>query len=138
MVAWDFSMDPVWSTILHAWVWRDGGPYFGVPISNFVGWFFSVYIIFQFFALYLRSPSSTVISLPRAYWTVAIVFYAISAAGNLLLLIPHSGLSVVSDPSGIQWRVASITAATTLISVFVTGAFCAIAWAGLPDSNSGA
>jgi putative membrane protein len=37
MVAWDFSMDPVWSTILHAWVWRDGGPYFGVPISNFVG-----------------------------------------------------------------------------------------------------
>ena len=38
MMAWDLAMDPVWSTIVHAWIWRDGGAYFGVPISNFLGW----------------------------------------------------------------------------------------------------
>ncbi len=35
MTAWDLSMDPVWADIDHAWVWRDGGLYYGVPISNF-------------------------------------------------------------------------------------------------------
>lgn len=135
MVAWDLSMDPVWSTILHAWIWRDGGAYFGVPISNFVGWFFTVYLIFQLFALYLRSRSSTIMLLPHTYWNLAIVFYAISAAGNLLLLIPHPGLYIVSDPTGTQWPVAGITAATALISIFVMGAFSAIAWARLRDSD---
>jgi len=38
MTAWDLSMDPVWAEIYHAWVWRDGEAYYGVPISNFFGW----------------------------------------------------------------------------------------------------
>lgn len=37
MVAWDLSMDPIWSTIVHGWIWRQGGAYFGVPLSNFLG-----------------------------------------------------------------------------------------------------
>src|SRR5580693_5579665 len=28
MVAWSFSQDPVWSTILHLWIWQQGGAYF--------------------------------------------------------------------------------------------------------------
>ena len=52
MVAWDLSTDPVlWSTIMHAWIWRDGGAYFGVPVSNFLGWYLTVYVIYQCFAL---------------------------------------------------------------------------------------
>jgi uncharacterized membrane protein len=128
MAAWDFAMDPVWSTVLHAWIWRDGGIYFGVPISNFIGWFLTVYLIFQLFALYVRRPSSTVSPLPHRYWNLAVLFYAVSAAGNLLLLLPHHGPSVVSDPTGAQWQVASITAATALVSVFVMGAFALLAW----------
>src|SRR5216684_1046291 len=31
MVAWDLSTDPVWSTIVHSWIWLQGGAYFGVP-----------------------------------------------------------------------------------------------------------
>ena len=46
MVAWDFSMDPVWATILHAWIWLQGGTYFGVPVSNFLGWYLTVYVIY--------------------------------------------------------------------------------------------
>jgi putative membrane protein len=51
MVAWDIAQDPVWSTFLHAWVWRDGGSWFGVPLSNFAGWYGTV------FAIYLLSQS---------------------------------------------------------------------------------
>src|SRR5438132_9114579 len=50
MVAWDFCLDPIASTINHAWIWKDGGGYFGVPFSNYLGWSFTVYIFFQLFA----------------------------------------------------------------------------------------
>lgn len=51
MVAWDLSMDPTWSLLDGAWIWQDGGRYFGVPVSNFFGWFFTGYIYYQAFAL---------------------------------------------------------------------------------------
>jgi len=57
MVMWDLSMDPHRATMLKAWIWEDGGAYFGVPFSNFLGWFLCVYTIFQLFALYQRSQS---------------------------------------------------------------------------------
>jgi uncharacterized membrane protein len=135
MVAWDVAMDPVWSTVLHAWIWRDGGIYFGVPISNFLGWFFTVYLIFQLFALYVRNRSTSVDPLPRNYWNLAILFYATSAAGNLLLLLPHHGPSVVSDPTGAQWQVAGITAATALASVFAMGVPALLAWTRSPQQR---
>jgi uncharacterized membrane protein len=133
MVAWDVAMDPVWSTVLHAWIWRDGGIYFGVPISNFLGWLFTAYVIFQLFALYVRKRSTSVNPLPRNDWNLAILFYATSAAGNLLLLLPRHSPSVVSDPTGAQWHVAGITAATAVASVFGMGAFALLAWVRFPQ-----
>src|SRR4029077_6601566 len=59
MVAWDFSMEPVWSTVLHGWIWVEGGAYFGVPVSNFLGWYLTVYVIFQCFAVYLRGRATS-------------------------------------------------------------------------------
>ncbi len=66
MVAWDFCMDPIWSTVLHAWIWRRGGSYFGVPVSNFLGWYLGVYVIFQLFAFYLSGRPGHLPSFARA------------------------------------------------------------------------
>ena len=129
MVAWDFSQDPVWSTILHLWIWQDGGAYFGVPVSNFLGWYLTVYVFYQLFALFLRGHSAGPGPLPTSYWHQAVLFYALSAAGNVLLIIPRVGLSVVSDPTGAQWRVSDITGTCTLVSIFTMGAFALFAWA---------
>jgi putative membrane protein len=138
MVSWDLAMDPVWSTIVRAWIWQDGGRYFGVPLSNFFGWFLTVYVFYQLFALYLRSRSTsinrphTATPLPTSYWNLPIIFYAVSAAGNLLLLIPQPGPAFVSDPSGVQWKVTTITAACALVSIFIMGAFSLFAWRKRP------
>jgi putative membrane protein len=131
VVAWDFSQDPVWSTILHLWIWRQGGVYFGVPVSNFLGWFLTVYVFFQLFALYLRGRSTNPRLLPASYWYQAILFYAASAAGNILLIIPRTGLSVVSDRSGREWKVSDIACACALASILTMGTFAALAWARL-------
>ena len=54
MCAWDLAMDPVWANIDHAWVWLDGGGYFGVPFSNYFGWLLTTWVFYQAFALWLR------------------------------------------------------------------------------------
>lgn len=136
MVAWDLSQDPVWSTILHGWVWVNGGAYFGVPVGNFLGWFFDVYIIYQLWALYLRGRPVIGNRLVPGYWEMAVLFYAAVAAGNVLQVIPRSGPSVVSDPTGAQWRVSDITGTCALVSIFTMGAFAALAWVRLMNQQA--
>lgn len=73
MVAWDLSQDPVWSTILHAWIWLQRGAYFGVPVTNFFGWYLTVYVMYQWFALYLRGRSINSKLMPFSYWLQALL-----------------------------------------------------------------
>jgi putative membrane protein len=132
MVAWDLSMDPVWSTMVHAWIWIGGGAWFGVPVSNFLGWFLAVYVIYQLFALYL---GDRLLDSP-GYSRLPVIFYGISAAGNLLLL-STAGPAVVTDALGMPWKVGSIVGASALISIFVMGAFTLLAWARLRENSHG-
>jgi hypothetical protein len=60
-----------------------------------------------------------------------LLFYAISAAGNLLLVVPRPGPSVVSDPTGKQWNVSDITGTCALVIIFTMGAFLLLAWSRL-------
>ena len=136
MVAWDFSQDPVWSTILHLWIWQQGGAYFGVPASNFFGWFLTVYVFYQLFALYLRGRSMKLEPLPPGYWHVAVLFYAVSAVGNILLALPLAGPSVVSDPTGALWRVSDITGTCALVSIFTMGVFAVMAGVRLSEQKA--
>ena len=136
MVAWDLCMDPVWATVVHAWIWQQGGAYFGVPVSNFLGWYLHVYILYQLFALYLRCRPTNRSPLPSGYWRLAVLFYGVSAAGNLLLVIPRPGFSLVTEPTGKEWQVSSITAACALASIFTMGAFALLAWIRLTGRDS--
>ncbi|MDF2691161.1 MAG: hypothetical protein K0S29_1016 [Gammaproteobacteria bacterium] len=34
----DLATDPLRSTVDQAWIWTNGGSYFGVPVHNFIGW----------------------------------------------------------------------------------------------------
>jgi uncharacterized membrane protein len=135
MVAWDLSQDPVWATILRCWIWLQGGAYFGVPVTNFLGWFLTVYIIYQLFTLYLRRRSSSIERSSLGYSYQALLFYAMSAAGNLLLLVHGPGLSIVSDPTGKQWYVSDITGTCALVTIFTMGAFVFLAWIRLLDQQ---
>jgi uncharacterized membrane protein len=126
MTAWDLSMDPVWADIDHAWVWRDGGPYYGVPISNFFGWFLTAYIFYQLFALYLRNR--VFMPLRTSHWRLAILFYAASAAGNLLVIAPVSLGGVFADAAGKHWMIPDILLASRVVSIFLMMPLSLIAW----------
>lgn len=88
MVFWDLCMDPLSSTIGSLWVWKNGGSYFGVPLQNYFGWFFVVFIFFQIFALYISKydEKQPEIFLSRSFWLEAASLYGIQ------------GLSQVASP----------------------------------------
>ena len=51
MTAWDLVVDPILSgPTVGAWVWERGGPYYGVPIQNYLGWMataFTIYLVYR-------------------------------------------------------------------------------------------
>jgi putative membrane protein len=136
MVAWDLAQDPVWGTALHGWVWLDGGPWFGVPISNYLGWYGTVFCIYLLFAFYLRRKPAQPIRATQIHGKAAILFYALSAAGNVCQVFGQPISDAVQDPTGQTWRVADITGASALVSIFVMGAFAVLAWIRLAQQKA--
>ena len=51
VTAWDLVVDPILSgPTVGAWVWERGGPYYGVPVQNYLGWIvttFTAYVLYR-------------------------------------------------------------------------------------------
>jgi len=123
MTAWDLAMDPTNSTIIHAWIWENGGGFFGVPLVNFLGWTFTVYLFMQVFALYLRARGP----LPAAKPDRAI-------AGDLQGVLLYAATTIsffarfstgvrgtVTDAVGATWRTGDIYETSVLLTVYGMG-----------------
>jgi len=121
MVAWDLSFDPLASTIGHNWIWLQGGNYFGVPFSNYLGWFLTVFVFFELFALYLqRQPVASSAAQPpsRGYWLLAVLFYGVIAAGIPLNILTQTANATVADAAGVLWRTRDIYVVCGLVCLF--------------------
>lgn len=136
MLAWDLSMEAVWSTVDQAWKWKNGGPFYGVPLSNFIGWYLTAYVFYQLFALYCRTKPLVPPPSSRSYWRAPILLYGVCALGNLLILRQPMAPSVLIDASGRQWRTMDILATGALISLFAMGPTALLGWLRLKKSES--
>lgn len=76
MVSLDLSFDPVFSNALGLWTWLGPTQYFGVPLSNFFGWFVASLTFFAVF--FFTSKRQTRASKP------AIVFYYLFGLDNVV------------------------------------------------------
>lgn len=121
MVVWDLCFDPTFSTIDHRWIWEQGGGYFGVPLTNYLGWFFTVYVFFQLFALYLRSRkvgSGEILVLPRSYFFQAVIMYAVTGLGFIVGYLVGGSNTPVTDAVGTVWRTANIYESAAIVSIY--------------------
>jgi putative membrane protein len=120
MMSWDLTFDPLSSTIYRSWTWKEGGPYFGVPVSNFSGWFLTAFLVMLAFAIYLRfgarNSHKDFMALPKWYWLAAVIAYGMMGLFPLTswLALPQAA---VTDPSGRTWMTEDICAALTLVSL---------------------
>jgi len=104
MVLWDLALDPTASTVERNWIWVEGGGFLGVPLSNYLGWFLTVFVFMQLFALYLRArgPANGAPQ-PKTYFLQAIAMYAIVALNFVLVYLAH-GSEPLTDAAGAPWR----------------------------------
>ncbi|MEZ5750804.1 MAG: carotenoid biosynthesis protein [Paracoccaceae bacterium] len=120
MVMWDLSMDPSRATVSQAWIWHDGGAYFGVPFINFTGWFLCVATIFAAYAL-----TAGRFAAPRAMPDSQALAQALALYGALFLefvafaAVPQTG--TVTDAAGQVWNLRDLYQTLGLVSIFSMG-----------------
>jgi len=120
MTAWDLALDPATSTINQAWIWENGGGYFGVPLVNFLGWTFTVYLFMQVFALYLRSRGPLPDEAPKrapAGDLPAVLLYAATTLSFITKFFTAKH-TTVTDAAGATWRTADIYETSVLLTVY--------------------
>jgi putative membrane protein len=132
MVSWDLTFDPAASTIGRSWIWHDGGAYFGVPVSNFLGWYLTIFVFFQLFALYnsRRSAQSAAseLTIEPSFWWPALAMYAVTAFKPVVsLLFLSAGAAIVTDQAGVVWNVQALYGVCALAGIFTMGAFSVLA-----------
>ena len=122
MTVWDLVIDPILSgPSARAWIWESGGPYFGIPIQNYLGWLattFAVYLAYR--AVEQRVASAPVGSMPAWVAALPVAAYALMLASNLLsgaapAAVAPIGLVLMGIPIAVAtvrlWRIRSPRAA---------------------------
>ena len=120
MTAWDLALDPASSTIHQAWIWENGGGYFGVPLVNFLGWTFTVYLFMQIFALYLRNRGPLPGDAPKyapAGDLQAVLLYAATTLSFFTKLFTGEQ-TTVTDTAGAIWHTGDIYETSALLAVY--------------------
>jgi len=136
MASWDFMLDPSASTINRLWVWEQGGGYFGVPFSNYLGWLLTVFVFFALFAGYAAASYREVVParpIAAPLWAAAIAMYALLGARYVLTFAAPSSNKTLVDAAGHVWQQHDIYATTALAAIFTVLAFSALALIRLID-----
>lgn len=97
MTAWDLVIDPILSgPTIRAWVWDSGGPYFGIPIQNYLGWLlttFTVYLLYRAVEGRIRPSPAGALSARVAALPVAA--YGLMLAADLLSGVTPTALWLI-------------------------------------------
>ena len=115
MVMWNLSFDPIMSTIEGNWIWKNGGIYFGVPLSNFLGWFITVFLVFQLFSFSLYQSGDLIEpSFKPSHWYLFPAMYIVQGIPSALYPFFRD------DHADIYQAIALIT----VMTMFLTAVAC--------------
>ena len=89
MVAMDLLIDPLAANQLGYWRWIDAGAYYGVPASNFLGWFVVSVMIF---GIIRQRPQTD--SWARSVGLSVLLFFTVIAVAHRLALVASAGLAL--------------------------------------------
>jgi hypothetical protein len=102
-------------------IWENGGGFFGVPLVNFLGWTFTVYLFMQVFAVYVRNrgPVATVTGLSTTDM-LAVILYAATTLSFLSSYV-RGERTTVTDAAGHTWHTGDIYESSILLAVYGMG-----------------
>lgn len=103
MVMWDVVMDPITATVYKVWIWEDGGSYFNVPISNYLGWFLVVYVFLQIFSIYISRYDIVEKrdDFKKTFWLEASIIYGIQGLSFIGQALVETGNREIFSSMGL-------------------------------------
>jgi putative membrane protein len=126
MVGWDVCLDPGSSTVAHIWIWEKGGGFFGVPLTNYLGWYLTVFLFLQAFALYRACcPGAGSPTQPSSYWYLACVMFAVMGLDFPATYFGGEN-KAITDAAGHVWQTGDIFETGAIVSLY-TMLFVAVA-----------
>jgi len=85
MTAWDSVIDPYLSgPTVNAWIWEDGGPYFGIPIHNFLGWILTTFSIYTIYRIFENKTKPILFKINNYYLVLPVLAYGLMLIANLI------------------------------------------------------
>lgn len=120
MTVYDLATDATASTIGHAWIWERGGAFFGVPVSNFLGWWFCTFSFYVVFALFLNRNAALVkketSKIPILQFILIYANLGMTVVITALLRI--AGTGEVRDAIDAIWKIDDMIGSQLLWAVF--------------------
>jgi putative membrane protein len=128
LTAYDYTFDPIVSTVLGGVTYRSPSGYFGVPLTNFLGWMFTGWVFFQLFALVeSRFPPSRAAVTKASYWLLPCLLWAVSAVQYPIKFAsaPAGSVTVAGRTfvTADVYESAVVAALLTVVFTAVTAAF---------------
>jgi uncharacterized membrane protein len=125
MTMFDVGIDSISSTVRHTWIWEDGGGVYGVPFSNYLGWWFVTWSFFQIFALMLavrqtRRPRSEAAAfrLPAVSHLQPVLVYLMFGITSISVFAGFPEGDVVVDATGVSWSTPAIFETLMVFNLF--------------------
>ena len=106
MTAWDLVVDPVMVQAGY-WVWDVKGPYFGVPLQNYLGWWLTTALALLVFQIVAKVDGEPLRS--SALDRLALIFYVLTALGEIsgALLMNLGGAALTGIFAMFPWVLLS-------------------------------
>lgn len=121
MVTHDLSVDPTQATVRKLWIWEGGGAYFGVPLHNFVDWFF-VTMSFLFLYRFLTNGSGAMTFIAaktsRQFYLPPILVYLAFALPVMLGPVLHGETDISLSMSGVAMFATTIPVLAAILALY--------------------
>lgn len=133
LAGFDFTYDAIFSTVNGMYSYRSPGGFFGVPVSNYVGWLLTGWVILQLWALIENRFVTRVVDTERSHWVLPAVIWAV-------LILPVVGQALLASPmivsvGGREFIVGDIYAASVIAGLFTLVLAAAVALARVLGSS---
>ena len=113
MTAWDLVVDPLLSgPNMQAWIWEQGGPYFGIPIQNYLGWMLTTFTVYLVYRLFERRVNPR----PIGPLTTAVIAMPLIAYGAIMISNSLAGPEAVRVIGPFVMGIPLIVAAARLVT----------------------
>lgn len=128
MTVVDLATDFTSSTVQHIWNWGEGGGFYGVPYTNFLGWSFVTWLCAQIFAFVLRGQQETILpthNKKNFLWPV--LAYGSMGLNLIIGYFVSDKTGVVADERGVTWQIADMREAALLVAFYTVLFFSVLA-----------